>query len=644
MYYGVQYYPEQWPEERWPIDAQMMQRAGVNTVRMGEFAWSAYEPREGEIDFTWMERAIRLLNEHGIGVILCTCSRTPPPWVFQRYPQVLNVLADGHTSNYGKRYTVGLIHPEFQQLAERIDRAIVAHFAGHPGIVGWQIDNEVGGGNDCYCTRCHYAFHDYLREKYGTVENLNRSWGENFWSLRFSDFAEVPLPANNPQLSLEYRRFLSKNNVDFTRSRTEMIHALDPGKWVTTNFQSFVMKHTDYFQSMQVIDLPGMNHYPPRSPEFLVDYYRGAINRVIVLEQHSRLMEWDTGEGWMRLWAYRALAHGAVGTIFFRWRTGRYGQEQHMDGILPHAGQENRRYRELARMGAELKTIGDTIDATRVEADVALMMGYESRWALEAGLPMPKMFAEHDMERFSRVFLRRNIAHDALDPHCDLSRYRLVIAPRLWLVDEAIAANLRAFVERGGVLCLTAASGVVDEYNKSFDTPRPGPLASLTGIEVSDLSPLHEPFALTSADIPALEGAPATVMADEIHPTTAQVLARYAQGWRKDLPALTRNTLGQGQVFYLGTVIEGAALEGLVELLCQQAGVQSILDTPEGVFAYQRSGGGKCILFLLNTTETALRVALPGGWRDAFSGEPAVEVKIAPVDLRLLIREQASSH
>jgi beta-galactosidase GanA len=306
MYYGVQYYPEQWPEERWPVDAEMMQRAGVNTVRMGEFAWSAYEPHEGELNFDWMDRAVKLLNNHGIQVIMCTCSRTPPPWVFKKYPGILNVLPDGRTNNYGMRYTIGLTHPEFIQIAERIDRAVIEHFANHPGIIAWQIDNEVGGGNDCYCPRCLATFQDYLRDKYGTVEKLNQSWGEHFWSFHFSDFSEVPLPANNPQLSLEYRRFLSHLNVEFSRSRSEMIHKIDPGKFVTTNFQSFVMKHTDYFQTARVIDLPGMNHYPPRSPEFLLDYYRGEKGSVLVLEQLSRLMEWDTGEGWMRLWAYRA--------------------------------------------------------------------------------------------------------------------------------------------------------------------------------------------------------------------------------------------------------------------------------------------------------------------------------------------------
>jgi len=638
MLYGVQYYPEQWPESRWPTDVAMMKRAGVNTVRMGEFAWSALEPSEGTIDFAWMDRAVQMMADNGIQVIMCTCSRTPPPWVFKSYPGVVNVREDGHANHYGQRYTIGLAHPEFIRLAERIDRAVIEHYAGHPAIIGWQIDNEVGGFNDCFCERCLTSFHGYLLDKYGSVEKLNDSWGRHFWSFTFTSFDEVPLPANSPQLVLEYRRFLSHLNVAFTRERTAWIRQSDPGKFITRNFQSFQAKHTDYFAEVKEIDLPGMNHYPPRSPELLLDYYRGEHEHVLVLEQMSRLQDSDSGEGWMRLWAYRAIGHGANGTIFFRWRTARYGQEQHADGILPHAGQENRRYRELARMGAELSQVGDAIDRTRVDAQAAILLGYEGRWAFEAGLFKPPLWAEHDAIRLHEAFLDRNIMVDAFDPHGKLDKYRLVVAPRLWLVDPQIAANLRAYVENGGVLCLTAASGAVDQYNVSFNTPRPGPLADLCGIEVSDLATLSTSFKLASSALPELDGAQASVMADEIHLNGAEALATYASGWRAGLPALTHNRFGAGQVFYLGTVIDGPALGGLIDYLCTAAGVQRGLVTPPGVRAYTRCGKGEELLFLANENEQEQQVALPEGFHDLFSGAACRTAALGPVDVRILRR------
>jgi beta-galactosidase len=266
-------------------------------------------------------------------------------------------------------------------------------------------------------------------------------------------------------------------------------------------------------------------------------------------------------------------------------------------------------------------------------------MGYEGRWAMEAGLDQKPMRGEYDTARFSETLLLRNTPIDALDPHCDLSRYKLVIAPRLWLVDERIAANLVSFVERGGVLCLTAASGVVDEFNKSFNTPRPGPLAKIAGVEVSDLSPLESPVPLSSQAVPGLEGMHASAMADEIHLTTAEALAVYAGGWRTGLPALTRNQYGNGFVYYLGTVIDTAELGPLVDALLSQAGVKRGPVTPDGVFAYERRSADTRLLFVINQNEQTQQVSLSESWQDAFTGETCQAVEIDKVDLRILMQK-----
>jgi beta-galactosidase len=639
MFYGVQYYPEHWPEARWAVDAQMMQEAGINGVRMGEFAWSRLEPREGELDFTWMDRVVALLDDHGIKTLMCTPSRTPPPWVFDRYPGVRNVDADGHLVNYGKRYTIGLSHSEFIRLSQRIDRAVIEHFVGNDAIIGWQVDNEVGGGNDCYCERCRRRFHHYLEETYGSIEALNDAWGEHFWSFHFTTWGEVPLPANNPQLSLEYRRFLSKLNVEFTRWRSDLIHELDPGKWATTNFQSFGARHTDYAQVAEVIDLNGLNHYPPRSPELILDYYRGARGTMLPVEQFTRLLGVDTRPGWMRLWAYMALAHGACGVNFFRWRCCRWGQEQHRDGILPHDGQSARRYDELARMGAEIAQVGERIDATHPRAEVAILMSYESRWALEAGTGVDAWDPAEDVIAIHEALRDQNVPTDAMDPREDLSPYRLVFAPRLFCIDPQIAANLRAFVENGGTLCLTAPSGVVDARNVSFDTPRPGPLADAAGIRVSDLSPLHEPVPLHSAAIPGLDRTQASVLSDDVHAVTADVLATYADGWREGRPAITVHRFGKGQVVYVGTSLRGESLSALVTYLRAEAEVSALCETPDGLHVYQRVGPDERLWFALNNTEEPLTFTPPGTWVDILSGEMcAGEIRVAPIDVRILAK------
>jgi len=641
MFYGVQYYPEHWPEHRWAVDARMMQDAGINVVRMGEFAWSALEPQEGSLDFAWLDRAVTLFDTHGIKTIMCTPSRTPPPWVFNRYPGVRNVNADGQLVNYGFRYTVGLNHNDFIQLSQRIDRAVIEHFAGNEAVIGWQVDNEIGMNNDCYCEFCRNQFHQYLEKKFGSLEALHAAWGSHFWSFTFTNWDEVPLPNINPQLALEYRRFLSELNVEFTRWRSDLIHESDPGKSVTTNFQSFSVRHTDYAQLANVIDLNGMNHYPTRSPEFILDYYRGARGTMLPLEQFTRLMAIDTGPGWMRLWAYMAIAHGACGINFFRWRCCRWGAEQLGDGILPHDGQPARRYDELVQMGAEITRVGDRIDGTRPKSEVALVMSYEARWAIEAATlgagewdPAKDAIGIHDTLR------DQNIPTDAIAPHADLSAYKLVFAPRMFSIDPQSADNLIAYVENGGTLCLTAPSGVVDEFNVNFDTPRPGPLAEAAGIRVSDLSPLHESLLLHSTAIPGLEGTEASILSDEIHPVTAKVLAAYAGGWREGQPVITAHRYGKGRVFYIGTTLRGKGLLALVNYLCNEAGVSGLCDTPAGLHVYQRVGKDERLWFALNYTDEALSFTLPGIWLDILTEEIcAGEVRVAPLDVSILAQD-----
>jgi beta-galactosidase len=653
MYFGVAYYPEHWPEERWAVDAKMMQEAGINGVRMGEFAWSKIEPVEGEYDFEWLDRAVALLADFGIKTMMCTLSRTPPPWAF-KYPGIRNTRADGHVSNYGHRYTVCLNDPTFIELSRRIDRAVIEHYAGNQHVIAWHIDNEIGAGNACFCQTCHRAFIEYLREKYGTTENLNDKWGAHFWSFSFSSFREVPLPTGvsfpSPSLALEYARFQSKVNVDFALWRYDLMKQLHPEAWVTTNFQTSRAVHTDIFDLGRATDVYGTNFYPPFAPEFALDYCRGAGDKLLILEQRSGQPHWmsATRPGWMRLWTYRSIAHGACGINFFRWRPCRWGQEEYWNGVLPHSGRPNRRYRELSQMGRELERIGDLIESTRPKAQVAIVMSYESRWALNAVLTpfadatrrstfgREGMHVHEAAKAYHAALMEKNLCTDAMDPREDLSQYRLVIAPRLYSVDADVAENLCQFVKDGGVLCLTPRSGVVDEYNTIFERPAPGPLSEMAGVEVDDYGSLDKAVPLRAnvdglGDL--LEG---TTWADEIILSGAEPLVTYAQGWLADWPAITINEYGNGKVVYVGTVLRGETLNAFVSWLFELAGVTTGPKTPKGVRAYERQSDDLCLLFLLNFSETVRVVSLDGEWEDALTGKRSDEVELEPAGVNIL--------
>lgn len=618
-----------------------MKAAGVKYVRMGDLTWSAFEPTPGKFDFSWMERAIALFGEAGIKTILCTCSRTPPPWLYRAKPEMLPVDQKGATQHADGRYAVALAHPSFVEEAERIDDAMIKYFSGNENIVAWQIDNEIGCHTDCYCDHCMSEFHSYLEEKYISPKRLNEALGEHFWAFSIERFEDVPRPFENPHIQLEYRRFLSSLNVAFAMSRAKMMRAVDPDKPVTTNFQNLYWDHTDYHALSEVLDVNGMNHYPARTPELALDCLRGDKGEVWVLEQQTHLPSIDSPPGWMRLWAWMAIAHGASALIFFRWRQCRYGCEQFGDGLLPHSGKESRLYGEFKKMGTELGSLSGLIEGTRPCAKVAITYGYESRWAVKASVYPDCVDPVVEAVDLHKGMAKVVTSVDAVDPRADLSSYRLLVAPRMWLVDEAVAENLRTFVSAGGTLCLTAGSGVVDEYGKCFEEPRPGRLAEMAGVWVSDFVATDDlDLGVESESDPMLNGLSGSVLVDEIHLDGAKVVATHARGWRKGSPAITCNTFGKGQVIYLGLRLDETCYEPFVKWLADQAGIDQEFERSEKVSVYERVGDGYKLLFLLNWSDQTRSMEIGDGWVDAVTQVPlGFEVLVSANDLRILKSE-----
>ncbi len=651
MYFGLAYYPEHWPEERWPIDAKMMQEAYVNGVRMGEFAWSKIEPRRGQYDFGWLDRAVDLLARHGIKTMMCTFSRNPPPWLYHQYPEIRNVRADGQMSNFGHRYTICHNNPTFIELSQQIDRRMIEHYAGNPNVIAWHIDNEIGSGNTCYCDVCHRKFIQYLRDKYGTIENLNEKWGSHFWSFAFSDFEEVPLPTGvsmaYPSLALEYARFQSHVNAEFAKWRYDLMKELHPQAWVTTNFQSSRATHTDIFEMGQYTDIYGTNFYPTHNPEFALDYCRGARGELVILEQRSGAPHWRPGTppGWMRLWTYSSIAHGASGINYFRWRTARWGHEEYWHGVLPHSGQANRRYAELKQIGEELERLAPVIASTRPAAKTAIVMSYESRWALAAVsstqvlsniFGIDELDVHEEAKAYHTALMDHNVTTDALDPREDLSTYRLVIAPRLYIVDQKAAENLRRYVENGGILCLTPRSGVADEYNVIFEQPSPGPLAKAAGIEIHDYTTLENPVALQATSDGPSKATEGLIWADEINLAGAQTASNFQSGWLSGMPAITTHKYGKGQVVYVGTLLRGEHLHAFIAWLIDQARITPNLRTPGGVRAYERQSETIRLLFLLNFSEEQQTIQLDGVWKDLITQTEVSETHLQPTGVAVL--------
>ena len=268
-------------------------------------------------------------------------------------------------------------------------------------------------------------------------------------------------------------------------------------------------------------------------------------------------------------------------------------------------------------------------------------MSYESRWALDAGVQDKRLCVLSETERFHTGLMKRNVTTDAMDPREDLSKYSLVIAPRLFVVDDEIDANLRSYVENGGVLCLTAVSGIVNEFNVSFKEARPGPLRELAGVISQDFLPLEKPVALSDDAGVFGDGlAEGTLVCDELELESATALATFDSGWRKGMPAITINSFGQGKVVTIAAAFEGDTLDAFLQWLCDEAGVESIIDTPDDVSAYERRGDDVRLLFLANRNEDEARtIDVGAGWVDALTDEPCSQASIEPVDVRILRKD-----
>ncbi len=665
--YGADYYPEHWPEQRWALDARLMQEAGFNVVRLAEFAWSRMEPADGQFDFAWLDRAIDLLGAHGMDVVLGTPTASPPPWLMAQHPDVFNVWADGTRATYGSRRTTCPTNPAFRASGERITRAMADHYHDHPRVIGWQIDNEFG--DPCYCDRCRAAFQAWLQAHYESLSALNDAWGTVFWSHEYTDWAQVPLPmvttrnpvgpdtsiVANPGLALDFARFVSDTYVDFQNGQLAILRATCPGHFITHNFMGFSYDRLNYFDLAAPLDLVTWDNYPrgfwlnddKKAPADLAlehaTMYGLKQLPFWVMEAESGRTGWQImgsipRPGEIRLWAYQAVAHGADGVVFFRWRSCRFGTEQFWQGILDHDGIPRRRYYEVKQMGRELKRVGGEIVRTGVRAEAAIMLSYNSRFALQAQPNSAALsYAQHLRDYYAALH-RQHIPAAIVAPDDDLTSYRLVIIPALYITEEPTVAHLRQFVEQGGTLVITARSGFKNHHNAVVDQPLPGLLAELCGIEIDDMDVLRPgqrrrlEFELGRDD----QGA-ATALCEVLALRGAETLACYAEDYYTGQPAAAVHRLGQGYVIYVGTMGDTALVTQIVSRGLRLAGLKPLATASGDVEITRRTRDGVSLLFVLNHTAEPQAVRLDGAYQDRLSGIPRYgTVSLAPYDVLIL--------
>jgi beta-galactosidase len=596
---------------------------------------------------------------------LGTPTASPPPWLMNRHPDIFRLWEDGRPITFGNRRGYCPNNPVYHDYTRRIVTCMAEHYADHPAVIGWQIDNEFG--ERCYCPRCAQAFRDWLHGRYVSLDNLNQKWGTTFWSHVYTEWDQIPVPlANggspNPGLALDFFRFSSDSYVAYQAMQRDILRDRCPRHFLTHNLMGFKYDRINYFDLAKSLDFVAWDNYPrtqwnmqanvdPSYMALAADTMRGLKGCSFwVMEQQAGSGGWEVVSvtprpGELRLWAYQSIAHGADGILFFRWRAACFGTEQYWHGLLEHDGSPSRRYHEIKQMGIEIRQAGPSIFGSVIRPLVAMLHCYDSRFAFQIQCNNPHFSYPEQFHSLYRALWRRNVPVDIVAPSADLGAYKLVVAPALHIVSETIANNIRAFVQAGGTLVLTARSGVKNEANAVVDRRLPGLLAELCGVEVEEydsMAPdMENALEPTLPELMTRGPLLARVWCDILKSNGATVVARYAGDYYAGKPAITLNQFGQGQVLYIGTLGSDPLYESLIDWLLERVGLAPFFSVPQGVEVTQRWQGKRQLLFLLNHTQDEQQVTLDHRCLDLLNALAPVEgrVTLAARDARVLLKE-----
>ena len=627
--FGGDYNPEQWPRETWLEDVELMHRAGVSFVTLGVFSWSWLEPAKGEYEFGWLDEVMDLMAGADIAVDLATGTATPPPWFSHAYPQTLPVDHDGHTLWPGSRQAWCPSAAPYREHALALTTQLATRYHDHPALAMWHVSNEYACHNvPCYCDTCAGAFRLWLQERYPTLDGLNDAWGTAFWSQRYTDWAQVLPPRRtttfaNPTQQLDYARVQSDALLRFFLAEKEVLGRLSPGVPVTTNFMTMThFRHLDYHQWAPHQDVVSTDHYvvdslphPRAELAFSADLTRGlAGGRPWMLMEHSTsAVNWQPvnrakAPGQTIRDSLAHVARGADAVGFFQWRQSRAGSEKYHSALVPHAGADSARFREVCRLGEIAARLGE-VRGSRVAADVALLWDYEAAWAADGpGLPSTRLEYSLVAQTVHRLLRDRGVTVDVVHPSAPLDAYRLVVVPTLYLVEDQRATRVAAAAEAGAQVLVTFFSGVADENDHVRLGGYPGAFRDLLGVRVEEF------FPLAADETVGLEhGGTATVWTEDVTATGATVLDRYASGPLSGRPAVTRREVGKGGAWYLSTLPDDSRLDALLLDVMSAAGVEPVMnDLPPGVEAVRRRSADASWLFVGNDTGETQELAVTG--------------------------------
>ena len=634
LYLGTAWYPEQWPESRWDADLALMQAAHVRFVRVGEFAWSRFEPSEGHYDLDWLDHAIRAAARHNIAVVIGTPSAAPPAWLTTTYPETLRIKEDGTRDEHGNRQQFNWANPKYRELARSMAEQLAKRFGHDPNVIGWQIDNEYGNASHGPADRTQ--FQAWLKTRYGTLDNLNARWTTAYWSETYNDWSQIPIEITygNPGLLLSWKRFVSDTWRSYQKNQLDVIRAnAEKRQFITTNMMGFFDGY-DHYTVSQDLDLASWDDYVgtgqlnPVSNGAAHDLTRGFLRKNFwVMETQPGSVNWSPdnnvlNKGGVRAMAWHDVGHGADAVSYWQWRSALNGQEEYHGTLVGADGTPVPLYPEVAQLGEEFAQAGPALAGTTVQSDVAILHSYDAYWAIDWQRHNKAFDPIANLVEYYGALRAQAHSIDIVSPSVPLSQYKLVVAPALNLLTDQQAQNLITYVRNGGHLVLGQRSAMKNDDNGLVTERQPGALRELLGGYVAQYYALD-----TTVPVSGDWGSGTTKVWAELLSATSpdtKVLMRYGKsnGWLDGQPAAITRQVGKGRITYIGAALEGDNLAAAAKWMLTDAGVQPEFGTlPPGVDLYIRKDATHEVWILINFDEAPQTVALPTGFTNVLASE-----------------------
>ena len=621
--YGGDYNPEQWPEDTWANDIQVFKQAHLNSATINVFSWALLEQKEGEYDFSKLDKIVKELSDANFDIVLATATAAMPAWMFKKYPDVARVDYQGRRHVFGQRHNFCSNSKNYQVLASKLVKKIVSRYYKNPHIKVWHVNNEYGG--NCYCDNCQNTFRDWLKYKYKNLETLNKAWNMNVWSHRIYDWDEIVVQnelgdawgAEGTEtivsaLSLDYLRFQSESLLKLFKMEKAIIKKYDPVALVTTNFHALPNKLLDYQKWAKEQDIISYDSYPSYNmptyqSAFLYDLMRSLKHQPFMLmESTPAQVNWQPYSplkrpGQMAATELQAVAHGADTVQFFQLKQAIGGSEKFHSAVISHSQRTDTRvFKEVTELGEKLEKTGSTILGSKTKAKVGIVFDWNNFWSYEYidGITQDLDYVESILDYYKQLY-KRNIPTDIISVDDDFSQYDLVVAPVLYMIKSGLAEKIDQYVKRGGNFVASYLSGIVNENDSVYLGGYPGPLKDVLGIWVEESDAVIPGQKITvSLDSNNYQ---ANLICDLLHLEGAHALGNYNSEFYKETPAVSENKWGKGTSWYIGTQLDEAGLSKIFDHLISIVNIKSLIETKTDLEITKRvTKSGKELYFVLN--------------------------------------------